>query len=94
MTSVSKNLNKYHSYAFKTPEIKIHDLNSFLLIFLIFHFEIHIPIETKDDPNDSFCQPFSVLAKALTHNHRLEVAKWWHSIQCWTSPNKQHPGER
>lgn len=42
-----------HSYAFKTPEIKIHDLNSFLFIFLIFHFEIHTSVEAKDGPNAS-----------------------------------------
>lgn len=68
-------LLKYHSYAFEIPEIKIHDFNNFLLIFLIFHFEIQPPAAAKDDPDDSFWQPFPVLAKVLTRNHRLKVAK-------------------
>lgn len=50
--SISKNLHNYHSYAFETPETEIHDLNTFLLISLIFHLEIHTFVETKGDPND------------------------------------------
>lgn len=55
-----------HSYAFETPEIEIHDFNSFLFNSLIFHFEIHTAAEAKDNPKDLFHQSFWVLAKGLT----------------------------
>lgn len=48
-----------HSYAFETPEIEIHDFNSFLFNSLIFHFEIHTAAEAKDNPKDLFHQSLS-----------------------------------
>lgn len=51
VASISKNLHKYQ-LCFWNSRNRNYDLNAFLLISLIFHFEIHNPVEAQGDPND------------------------------------------